>query len=847
MQGVPDGASWRAWLRGGSSSRLVAIAFGGAIALLAIWLRWDRLQYTEFGPDQSAAMGLAYDAVANVGLPIRGVPNSVGGVQGPVEILLLTLPVAISTNPLLATAFIGILQVFAIIATQRVVTRYFGTGAGVAAAFLFAVNPWALHYSRKIWTPESLPLFIILFFGALYASVVARQRHGLPLACLCLTLACLTHPQAVGFAPVLLLAAVWRWRQFGARPFLFGLGLAALVAAPYLYYQSQIGFFDFRAIFSRAAGGNAVTTLESLQYVVTMASASGFPELLLFGFRSPSAYPDLTVANWLVMLLLVLGLALCLWRVVPRRAGGVWRSSADWEKYMLLLLWFAVPVALHLRHNMDLYPHYFIYVLPAQYVLIGVALAWLGGAAATVAPRLRLEPRYLGVGVAGGCVLFLGLSQVLFFRTYLDHIETLGPVRPYGTPLVFIQRAMDTMRSLRTELSGPSLQVYGFLHRDPLDYLARPDVELHHVDRPFEVMLSREPGSGQLAVLCADDATFAWRPDGTLFDFHATKDDGPIVPGLLDLGFTELTDRTIRGPDGFVYFRFFYLPPAEEARAYAAFTKPEASFVLSNGMRLVGYSFIQRVQAGGTAWVKLLWDLPRDRSGYPYAQHNVFVHAVDRRGTVVAQKDWELVQYLDWRVDGLVLTEHQLPIPPDATQGVLWLDLGAYERFGRQAVAWRDAAGKEVGQALKVGPVTVVAASAPTAPETAVRQRFGDWLELDGYDLAQPLVQAGEPFEVRLHWRAVAQPPGDYVVSVQLLAPDGHMVAQHDSPPAEGDFPTSYWAAGEHVVDVHRLSLPEDLSSGQYAIQVVVYSAQGQKRLPVGGTDRLDLATLRVK
>ena len=846
MQGVLDGRGRSPRLQGQEVSGLLTVALVGAVVLLALWLRWDRLQYTEFGPDQAGALALARDAIASGSLPTHGVYNSAGGVQGPVEVWLLTIPLAVSADPIVATAFIGLLQVLALIGAYWLAARYFGSLAGLAAATLFAVNPWALHYSRKVWTPESLPLFTVLFFASLYASVVERRCLGLTLAYLWWALAFLTHPQAIGLAPVLALVTLWRWRQFGARPFLLGLALAAVVAAPYVYYQSQHGFYNFLAIY-RAAGGDAVMTLRSLQVVVAMASASSFPDLLQFAFRSPAAYPDLTLANWLATLLLGLGLAVCLGHLVPRPAGEKWRMPEGWQKYLLLLLWIAVPAVLHARQGMDLHPHYVIYVLPAQHILLGVALAWLSATAGGFARRFRLAPGQLGTGFVVACVLFLAVSQTLFFRTYLDHIEALGPMRPYGTPLVFIQRAVEAARSLDAELGEPWIAAYGFLHRDPLDYLAGPDLELHHVDRPLEVMLPRKPGSGQLAMLCADDSMLAWRPDGVLFNFHAAEDDGPIIPKLLDLGFRELEDRTVRGPDGFTYFRFFYLPAATEAQTYASFTKPPGSFVLNNGMRLVGYSFAREVQAGGTAWVRLLWDLPLDRSPYPYAEHNVFVHAVDRRGAMVAQKDRELVQYLGWRVDGLVLTEHEVPIPTDAAPRLLWLDVGAYERFGRQSVPWRDASGKETGPALKVGPLRVTVPTPPDAPAVAAQYKFGDWLELEGHDLADARARAGDAVELRLHWRAIDQPPGDYVVSVQLLDQGGRLVAQHDSPAVQGNYPTAYWATGERVVDAHVLSLPQDLPAGQYDIYAVVYSAENQKRLPVGSADSAHLGPLAVR
>ncbi len=72
---------------------------------------------------------------------------------------------------------------------------------------------------------------------------------------------------------------------------------------------------------------------------------------------------------------------------------------------------------------------------------------------------------------------------------------------------------------------------------------------------------------------------------------------------------------------------------------------------------------------------------------------------------------------------------------------------------------------------------------------------------------------------------AAVCPRVDYTVSLRVIAPDGSLIAQHDSFPAEGLLPTSQWRPGDYVQDKHPLDLPPNLSPGQYRIEVVVYNA----------------------
>jgi hypothetical protein len=87
---------------------------------------------------------------------------------------------------------------------------------------------------------------------------------------------------------------------------------------------------------------------------------------------------------------------------------------------------------------------------------------------------------------------------------------------------------------------------------------------------------------------------------------------------------------------------------------------------------------------------------------------------------------------------------------------------------------------------------------------------------------------------VTLRWRALQQPPADYQVFVHLLDDTGQLIAQHDSPPRLGLYPTSAWAVGEDVVDVHPIQLP-DTYQGIVQPCVGLYALDSLERLPVTG------------
>lgn len=106
---------------------------------------------------------------------------------------------------------------------------------------------------------------------------------------------------------------------------------------------------------------------------------------------------------------------------------------------------------------------------------------------------------------------------------------------------------------------------------------------------------------------------------------------------------------------------------------------------------------------------------------------------------------------------------------------------------------------------------------------------LGDAIHLLGYDAA---VEGGA-LDVPLYWQARARPDHDYTVFVQALNGEGKVVAQSDSYPLDGRYPTTAWQPGEVVRDVHRLALPSGLPPGAYRLIAGMYRLETLQRLPV--------------
>ena len=128
------------------------------------------------------------------------------------------------------------------------------------------------------------------------------------------------------------------------------------------------------------------------------------------------------------------------------------------------------------------------------------------------------------------------------------------------------------------------------------------------------------------------------------------------------------------------------------------------------------------------------------------------------------------------------------------------------------------------------------------ASAQSMQIRFGDGIQLLGYELTPPHPRAGEPIRLTLYWQRVGAIDKAYKVFVQLLDDAGRMVAQDDAEPGRGAFPTDQWEPGEVVESSYVLHLPAESATGKYRLITGFYDGVTGERL---GTEKGgDTATL---
>ncbi|MDX1613475.1 MAG: glycosyltransferase family 39 protein [Candidatus Promineifilaceae bacterium] len=253
---------------------------------------------------------------------------------------------------------------------------------------------------------------------------------------------------------------------------------------------------------------------------------------------------------------------------------------------------------------------------------------------------------------------------------------------------------------------------------------------------------------------------------------------------------------------------------------------PEAPTMLyqraGNSLTLLGYERAETsAPAGGTVWLSLWWYA--NDSLQPMTTRLELVRA-DNTGIILAnsQPVHGTYPFVNWDAPQFVI-DHQRPtIPAGTAPGDYTLSIRLLDQED------------ETVMAVDLGPLTVTADErrfTPPRTQFPLAAVFGNEIRLLGYD-KEP-VDAGQ-VELTLVWQAISRPAADYTVFVHLLDQQGVCCLwQADRQPQEGSYPTSGWLPDEVVVDNYTITLPPDLPSGQYPLEIGLFVAESGQRLRV--------------
>jgi len=255
-------------------------------------------------------------------------------------------------------------------------------------------------------------------------------------------------------------------------------------------------------------------------------------------------------------------------------------------------------------------------------------------------------------------------------------------------------------------------------------------------------------------------------------------------------------------------------------------------WTLGETVRLMGYAVTPTpVSSGDILQLTLFWECVQPMDD----RFKAFVHLVDARGNIIAQRDSEPVggghPTTSWNPGESIVDPYGLLVLPGTPPGEYLLRVGLYGAQNGLRLSVQQH-GQAAGDAIDLVEITVerprvqppIGALGIDHPQDA---RW-DGLRLLGHNLYRlgfdhapktPL-HAGDPAKLILFWQREDDSPTSEVFMLALRNARGEAVWEHDLSIAGGAYPPEKWEIGEILRDAHEINLPSALIPGTYSLVI---------------------------
>ncbi|HET7091720.1 MAG TPA: hypothetical protein VFL17_24065 [Anaerolineae bacterium] len=475
--------------------------------LLAAVLRLNHLEWAEFKLDEANLSRLSLNLARGVEIPLVGIGASTGIPNLPLAAWLMAIPYAVSSSPIVATGFVALLNVVAVAGCFALAKKWLsaygqpesGHAAGIwTAAFLatllFAVAPWAVIHSRKIWAQNLLPPLALVWAWAGWLAFVRRRPRALIGHWLALAACIHVHYSGLWLLPVTLAWMIVFARRLKWRSALAAVALFAATFAPFVVADALNGAPNLNRLLLVAQGAPVVDgealrlawLMVTGQEIHSLAGPQEFTNYLASvpggetGFALVAGIGVLVVAGAAIALVDVI-------RATRRRSLDEPAAAA-----FMMLTWLALPVLLQTSHSLPIFIHYFIVLNPAPYLLMGTVYVRLAESLHDASRASSRGGRHVASVVRWGFIALVVLvASLQALQTIALQQFVAGRATPggFGTPVGTLAQIAADATAVSQGLNGSEVLIYAEgddprTHEAPavFDVLLPPDVPRRFID-----------------------------------------------------------------------------------------------------------------------------------------------------------------------------------------------------------------------------------------------------------------------------------------------------------------------------------------------------------------------------
>lgn len=330
------------------------------VLAVAAFLRFYKLsEYMTFLGDEGRDAIVIKNMLIDHHFPLIGPPTSVGNIYlGPLYYYMMVIPMAIFwLNPVAAAglnAFLGVLTVAFIYYLGK---TWFNRQAGLIAAYLYAISPVTIIYSRSSWNPNPAPFFALTAVFSLYRLHKTGNFLWLILTGLSAGAALQMHYLAAILIPIAATMVTWevvfriRRKLNLKKPIsgiLSGIFSFVLIMSPLFWFDLKHNFLNYRAITELLSGGSAVKA-------DIFANILRIPSLYSYNLVGRYIGGENFYLTFIISLLILIALSYKL---------------SYWPK-LILSLWLIIGLFGLTFYQQNIYDHYLGFMNPVPFLGLG--------------------------------------------------------------------------------------------------------------------------------------------------------------------------------------------------------------------------------------------------------------------------------------------------------------------------------------------------------------------------------------------------------------------------------------------------------------------------------------------
>ncbi|MBI2329849.1 glycosyltransferase [Candidatus Daviesbacteria bacterium] len=337
----------------------IFILFLGVLMLAASLRFYNLSGYMTFLGDEGRDAIVVKKILVDRHIPLIGPPTSVGNIYlGPLYYYMMAIPMAIFyLNPVAAAGMDAFLGVATVAFIYYLGKTWFNRQAGLIAAYLYAISPVTITYSKSSWNPNPAPFFALVIMFSLYKLHKTGNFLWLILTGLAAGAALQMHYLAVILIPIAGLLWLYTVIYRKVNNFknirlisgtLLGILSFLLIMSPLVWFDLRHNFLNYRAITELLASGGAVRS-------DLIANLAKIPSLFSYNLVGRYIGGENFYLTGIVSLLVL--------------ATLIFRFS-HWPK-IALGIWLIVGLFGLAFYQQAVYDHYLGFLNPVPFLLLG--------------------------------------------------------------------------------------------------------------------------------------------------------------------------------------------------------------------------------------------------------------------------------------------------------------------------------------------------------------------------------------------------------------------------------------------------------------------------------------------